>query len=420
MTTILSKSSPWRYATFGAMNLSQGLLCGLTFTSYFFLLTDLKLSAEQVGAAVAWARLPWACKLLWGPILDRYIGGAQGRRRPFIIAGQFLLGACVLALAGVPKNAEYLSVIATMMFLASAAGTLQNVALNGLCVDLVVQHELGRTNAIAWATKSVGVAIGGGALYAATDYLSWTTLLTVLGLVIWALTIVPLMVRERAPNEISANGMRRLELAELWRTFTIPRIWIAMLAALLIPLGYGLLSTPYSFLLRDELHWSKEIIGVLSGILDPLVGVAGSLTGGFLADRFGARRIMVTASIGMAVTIGTLAFFPDYWHSQGFMFTWYGVHFIVQYLFGAALLAFFMSLSNPAIGATHIGIYFSLNNLCYTFCDWGGGMLKENYGYVTTFAICAVVQIIVLIPLLWCDPRRVRERLLVPSTESKS
>lgn len=417
MTRYLSGSGWWRYATFGAMNLSQGLLCGLAFTSYFFLLTDLKLTPVQVGAAVAWARLPWAFKLLWGPILDRYVGGAQGRRRPFILAGQFLLGAFVLALAAVPKEAEWLGVIATLVFLASTAATLQNVAINGLCVDLVAQNELGRTNAVIWSTKSVGTAIGGGALYAATAYLPWSVLLTALALVIWALTIIPLLVRERPPGEISEHGTRRLEFAELRRTFSIPRMWVALLAALLVPLGYGLLSTPYQFLLRDHLQWSKEVIGLLTAMLDPAVGVAGSLTGGFLTDRFGARRIMVIASLGMAVTMGALALCPDCWQSQGFMFTWYGVHFIVQYLFGAGLLAFFMSLSNPAIGATHIGIYFALNNLCYTFCDWGGGKLLAEHGYVTTFAICAVVQVAVMLPLIWCDPQRVRAGFLLPRKE---
>ena len=203
-------------------------------------------------------------------------------------------------------------------------------------------------------------------------------------------------------------------------------MWIALLVAFLIPLGYGLLATPFQFLLRDHLQWSKEAIGFLTGVLDPLTGIVGAFTGGFLTDRFGARRILVFASIGMAVTMAALALGPDCWSSQGAMFTWYGVHFIVQYLFGAGMLAFFMSLSNPAIGATHIGIYFSLNNLCYTFCDWGGGSLLTRLsaelngsavpttdGYVYTFAICAVIQVVVLVPLIWCDPQRVRASFLV-------
>jgi PAT family beta-lactamase induction signal transducer AmpG len=410
MTVHLSRHPGWRYALFAAMNLAQGLLCGLAFTSYFYLLTDLKLPPEQVGAAIAWARLPWGFKLLWGPLLDRHIGGAAGRRRPFILAGQFLLGACVLVLAAVPKSADWLGVLSVVVFLASAAATLQNVAVNGLCVDLVEQRELGRTNAVSWASKSIGVAIGGGGFYAATTVVPWSALLVAMALVIWALTLVPLLVRERAPEDIPVDGLRRLEFAELRRTFAIPLVWLALATALLVPLGYGLLSTPFQFLLRDQLHWSEARIGLLTGIVDPLVGVAGSLTGGFLTDRFGARRIMAIASLGMAGSMAVLGWCPDCWQSPSFLFSWYGVHYLVQYLFGAALLAFFMSLSNPAIGATHIGIYFALNNLCYTFCDWAGGKLLATQGYPTTFLLCAVTQLVVLLPLLWCDPRRVRER----------
>lgn len=413
VTASLSHSAGWRYVTFGAMNLSQGLINGLAFTSYFFLLTDLKLPPEQVGAAVAWARLPWACKLIWGPFLDRYVGGRQGRRRPFILAGQFLLGACVLAMAAVPKSADHLAMLATMVFLANAAATLQNVAVNGLCVDLVAQNQLGRTNAVIWASKSIGVAIGGGAFYAMTTMVPWSVLLIIMALMIWGLTAIPLLIPERSPSEHANMIMRRLEFSEVRRTFAIPGVWLALAIAFVIPMGYGLLGTPLQYLLRDELKWSEGRIGLLTGAVDPLLGVLGSLTGGFLTDRLGARRILTIASLGMAGSMAVLGLCPDCWNSPTFMFAWYAVHFCMQYLFGAALLAFFMSLSNPAIGATHIGIYFSLNNLCYTFCDWGGGKLLALNGYSATFLICCLVQMVALAPLLMCEVRRVRERFRI-------
>lgn len=408
MATSLSQHVAWRYAAFGSLNLSQGLIIGFIATSYFYLLTDLKLPPEQVGLAVAWARLPWAFKLIWGPILDRYQGGRQGRRRPFIIAGQFLLGLCVLGMAVVPQTTDQLGVLATMIFLASAAATIQNVAVNGLCVDIVAQGELGRSNAVIWASKSLGVAVGGGGFYALTAYAPWSVLLVGMAVVIWALTLIPLLIPERAPGEVSATAGRRLDLIEMRRTFRLPMVWLAMAVALLIPLGYGLMGTPFSYLLRSDLGWSKGDIGLLTGLLDAVVGVAGSLTGGFLTDRFGARRIMTIAALGMAGSMAVLGCSPDWWHMQTFMFAWYLVHFAIQYLFGAALLAFFMSLCNPAIGATHIGIYFALNNLCYVFCDWFGGWLLTHNGYATTFLICALVQVVTLLPLAWCDPRRLR------------
>ena len=291
----------------------------------------------------------------------------------------------------------------------------RNVAINGLCVDLVAQNQLGRTNAVIWASKIIGAAIGGGAFYAMTTSVSWTTLLIIMAVAIWALTAIPLLIPERSPSERAISVMRRLELNEVRRTFSIPGVWLGLVIAFVIPMGYGLLGTPFQFLLRDELKWSEGSIGLLTAVIDPLMGVLGSLTGGFLTDRLGARRIITVASLGMAVAMGTLGLLPDYWHSSTFMFAWYAVHFCVQYLFGAALLAFFMSLSNPAIGATHIGIYFSLNNLCYTFCDWGGGKLLALNGYSVTFLICCLVQMVALAPLLMCEVRRVRERFLIGS-----
>jgi PAT family beta-lactamase induction signal transducer AmpG len=412
MTTTLSRSPGWRYAAFGSLNLSQGLIIGFIATSYFYLLTDLDLSAEQVGFAMAIARLPWAFKLIWGPLFDRYEVGAWGRRRPFILIGQFLLGLCVLGMAFVPQSVEHLGTLAVMTFLASMAATIQNIAVNGLCVDIVAQGELGRSNAVIWASKSLGVAIGGGGFYALTAHAPWSVLLVVMALVIWALTIIPLVIAERGPGEqLPANG-RRLDMGELRRTFRVPMVWLAMAIALSIPLGYGLMATPFSYLLRSDLGWSQGQIGLLTGVVDAVVGIAGSLTGGFLTDRFGARRIMTIAALGMAASMAALGSFPELWQIPACVFGWYIFHFAVQYLFGASLLAFFMALSNPAIGATHIGIYFALNNLCYSFCDWGGGWLKDHYGYSSTFLLCAAIQLVTLLPLVWCDPRSLRRAFL--------
>jgi predicted MFS family arabinose efflux permease len=255
-------------------------------------------------------------------------------------------------------------------------------------------------------------------------------------LTIWALTLVPLLVRERLPEELAARRGRRLDLQELARTFSAPAMWVALAAAVLVPLGYGLLATPFQFLLRDHLHWSKEAIGLLTSVVDPLVGIAGSLTGGFLADRFGARRVMVVASLLMAASMAVLGACPGSWTGGWFLYAWYAVHFIIQYLFGAGLLAFFMALANPAIGATHIGIFFALNNLCYTFCDWAGGALlawasragaagaagaaevPTTTGYAITFLVCAVAQVLVLLPLVACDPERIRSAYMAPAKES--
>lgn len=406
----LTECRSLRFATFGALNFSQGLPWGFIATGYFYLLTDLKLPPEQVGAAIAWARAPWTVKMVWGLVYDRFPGSRWGRRRPFIVGSQVLMGLTILALAFIPDPSKQLWLVSTLLFLASLFTTMQNVVTNGLGVDILGADERGRANAIMWAAKSVGVAVGGGGCYALSTKVGWPVLMVAMALVIWSITLLPLLVRERPADQPSPTGHRRLDWQELRRTFSFPTPKVALLVAFVIPMGYGLLGTPFQYLLRSKLAFSENKIGLLTGLVDACVGVSGSLLGGFLTDRFGARRIMTITSFGMVATMLWLAASTAWWPAYGFIVTWYAIHFTVQYMFGAALLSYFMSLSNPVVGATQLGLYFAINNLCYTLTDRWGGVLLTRFGYVNTFVICAAVQAVALISLAFCNPRIAEER----------
>ena len=114
--TTLAESRGWRLAAFGLLNLSQGLPWGFITAGYFYLLTDLKLPPEQVGGAIALARLPWAFKMVWGLVYDRFPGSRWGRRRPFIIASQALLGLAIGSLMFIPDPAKQLWLVSGVLF----------------------------------------------------------------------------------------------------------------------------------------------------------------------------------------------------------------------------------------------------------------------------------------------------------------
>lgn len=406
----LTESRALRFTTFGALNFSQGLPWGFIVTGYFYLLTDLKLPPEQVGAAIAWARAPWAFKMIWGLAYDRFPGSRWGRRRPFIIGSQVLMGLTILALAFISDPARQLWLVSTLLFLASLFTTMQNVVTNGLGVDILASGERGRANAIMWASKSVGVAVGGGGCYALSAHVGWPVLMVAMAVVIWAITLLPLLIRERPADQPSPTAGRRLNWHELRRTFTFSTPIVALVVAFVIPMGYGLLGTPFQYLLRDGLKYNENEIALLTGLLDAGLGVGGSLAGGFLTDRFGARKIMALTSLGMVGTMLWLAMSRAWWPSYPFIATWYVAHSTLQYMFGAAMLSFFMSLSNPVVGATQLGLYFAVNNFCYTLTDRWGGMLLSWIGYEKTFIACAAVQAAAMISLAFCNPRVAEER----------
>ena len=107
------------------------------------------------------AYLPWSFKIFAGPLLDGIGQTRWGRRRPFILAAEVVMGLSLLALYFVDP-VEQLSLISGLLFLHNSAAALQDVAVDALAVDILPEDERGRANSIMWAAKSLGVALGGG------------------------------------------------------------------------------------------------------------------------------------------------------------------------------------------------------------------------------------------------------------------
>jgi predicted MFS family arabinose efflux permease len=78
--------------------------------------------------------------------------------------------------------------------------------------------------------------------------------------------------------------------------------------------------------------------------------------------------------------------------------------------YSAAALGFFMTLSNPVVGATNFALYMAATNLAYRITAEAGGFLADKYGVAAMFGIAAVIQLVSIAILPFCDPRIAEER----------
>lgn len=408
----LSQSRLLRLITFGALYLAQGLPWGFIGTGYAVFLADQGLSNEAMGGAMALAYLPWSFKVLAGPFLDRVANTRFGRRRPFIIGAELLMGLSLLALVPIDP-AKNLALFSWVIFAHNVAAALQDVAVDGLAVDLLQDDERGRANSIMWASKSAGVALGGGGGLLLAKAWGWSGLFITLAIVLWAIMAIPILLRERTPEEqASPEAGGRLELSTLWRSFSFGLPWLGVAIGLIAPAGYALIGTPMLRLLRVDLALSEERIAFLAGTVDPLSGIAGALLGGFIADRIGLRRTM---ALGMTL-IGTLlavwALTPDRWGDWTWLVAWETAFQVSIYLYGAASLGFFMGMANPAIGATQFSLFMATTNLTYAWTGPVGGRIADDYGLVMLFGVAAAVQVAAIGLLPFADPEKARAHYL--------
>ena len=394
-----------RLVVLGALYFAQGIPWGFIAVGYVVFLADQGMSNTVVGDALAMAYLPWSFKFLAGPIIDRFPSRRFGRRRPYIVVAELLMGATLLALVTIDP-ARQLGIVGILLFAHNTFAAIQDVATDALAIDVLPLEERGKANSITWAAKSAGVVVGGGGGTLFAKHLGWPALFVAIALLIWMVMVLVIVVPERpAGADSEAAAEKRLNWGEIRRSFTFREPWIGIAIAALTPAGYALFAPIFTRMLRADLKQTEGTIALLSGTIDPVAGVAGALAGGLLADRFGARRVMGANMAIIAAALFVFAAAQRLWPSFAFLSTWLFVEKFAEGAYSAAFLAFSMTLSNPAIGATQFAIYMATTNLTYMWTSALGGRIADGWGIVATFAIAGLIQLVTIGLLPFCDPR---------------
>ena len=108
---VLANSPRLRYATGAMMYFAQGIPYGLLGITIPAWLASQGVSAGDIGSYLAVIVLPWAFKLITGPLMDRYQFLAMGKRRPWVLSAQLGMCLSLLALMLIENPAEQIGLL---------------------------------------------------------------------------------------------------------------------------------------------------------------------------------------------------------------------------------------------------------------------------------------------------------------------
>jgi MFS transporter, PAT family, beta-lactamase induction signal transducer AmpG len=413
----LVESRLTRFVVLAALYFAQGIPWGFVSVGYVVFLADNGADNTAVGNAIALAYVPWSFKFLAGPVIDRFPSLRFGRRRPYIVVAEFLMGAMLLLLLAIDPGKD-LGWVGVILFAHNTFAAIQDVATDALAIDVLPLDERGKANSFTWAAKSAGVVVGGGGGTVFAKYLGWPALFVAIAVLIWLVMVLVILVPERPRPRLTAPTYRgnldlgpppielkRLNLKEIVRSFTFRAPLIGIAIASLTPVGYALIQPVFTRLLRADLKLGEGPIALLSGTIDPVSSVVGALIGGVLADRFGPRRVMAGGMVIMATALFTFGAAQSLWPSFGFLSAYTIALKSAESAFSAAFFSLAMTLSNPAIGATQFALYMATTNLTYSWASALGGRIADAWGVAPAFLVAAVIQLVTIGLLPLCDPR---------------
>lgn len=370
-----------RFTLLGTLYFAQGLPFGFFVIALPVILRKAGYSLSAIGfVGIFFA--PWALKFVWAPYVDRMYWPRLGRRRSWILAMQ-LAGTVVLgAVAIVPGSDAIAALMAEMLVLNVIAAT-QDIATDGLAVELLPPHERGVANGLQVAAYRIGMIIGGGVLLGFSAELGHHGMFAIMA-VLTALASVPVLLTPEPPTTAtlpSAPSVHFTRLAGAWRILALVVIYKFGEAA-----AQGMLK-PF---LVDR-HLDLEDIAWISGTIGAGAGMAGALAGGYFVARLGRKRALIIFGFGQVVTVLGYAYLAFGAPSYTELYLWAGVEHFASGAATAALFTAMMDWSRPAASGTDYTVQASAVVIATGISGMLGGVSAQLVGYGAHFLIAAAL-----------------------------
>ncbi|HEX2685279.1 MAG TPA: MFS transporter [Kofleriaceae bacterium] len=384
-----------RFTLLGSLYFAQGLPFGFFVQAIPVILRSQGYSLEAIGLTSLLAA-PWALKFLWAPIVDRRWWPRIGRRRSWILAMQ-LAGVVVLtALAATPAADSIAALMAAMIVLNLIAAT-QDIATDGMAVDILPPSERGFANGLQVAGYRIGMIIGGGVLLGLHDHLgNRGTFAVMAGLTV--LSSVPVLgVREAAPTLSAAVT------SQLPHFLHRPGAWRLVALVFIYKFGEAFASGMLRPFLVDA-HLSPAEIGWMVGTIGSAAGMAGALAGGAAITRFGRRRTLIAFGLGQVASVAGYAYLALGMPSKTQLSLGCAFEHFASGTATAALFTCMMDWSRPETGGTDYTVQASAVVIAQGIAPAISGFSAETLGYAGHFtlgaALClaAVAVVVALFP----------------------
>ena len=157
----LGSSRRIRFFAFTSYYVAQGLPIGLVTVALPAWLAANGVGTGEVALFTSVSSLPWAFKLFAGPIMDRFRLPSMGSRRPWVMLAQTGLVISLLGLAVIGASPAELALLTTSCFIINSFAAVQDVAVDGMAIEVLPHSERGRANALMAFGQVSGFAASG-------------------------------------------------------------------------------------------------------------------------------------------------------------------------------------------------------------------------------------------------------------------
>lgn len=409
----LSENAVLRYLSFSALYLAQGIPEGLVIFGIPAWLAMNGKSPAEIGTLTAIALIPWSFKIVAAPLMDRFTWLPMGRRRPWIIFGQLGLVASFLSMAFIPDPLNNLTLLMVAAFSVSLFTIFQDIAVDGMAIDILPVDQQARANGLMWGSKTLGISASVAAGSFIINAYGFFYAISALSVIVLLIMIVPVFLRERPGEKImpwtkgeisEVSGKLQLHswkaiLKSLYQVFFLRVSLIMGIAVFSYSVGRGLLQTLLPVFTVQELGWTDSHYSQTFATVNLISGILGMFIAGALIDFFGKIRMMTIYLCFLIGIVLAMTFMKSYWQNDLFIYGFFAGFFILDTFITIAVFATAMQLCWKRISATQFTLFMAIANIGLAAGAKLLGPLTENlnweYVILTVVAFTGVMLVLI-------------------------
>ena len=374
---VLSQNKRLRLIVMTVFYFAQGLPIGLFLTAIAAWLAYNGASEGDVAAVIAFTFLPWSFKFFGAALMDRYTYLPMGRRRIWLIGAQglMLVGLAIAAVVG--PGVQQAALIGWLGFIIFCGSAMQDVAIDGMAVDILPDDEQGPASAFMFGGQALGIAggaAGGGLLLA-----SFGTTVTFLAFmpVIGAILVLAIVMRERpgekiapwtkgqsSPVSLAAHGTPWLRILAITLKSMIKRDSVIYLLSVAgARTVAGAFTAFWPVFATTEAGFDTSGYSSMIAIVGLIGSVACMVIGSVLNMTLGPKRASMLVFLGYALISLVYLVSPDL-AAIGYFFVALSLVWNMTDTLGSVCTnPLRMRLSDKRVAATQFTIYNSMGNL---------------------------------------------------------
>ena len=373
----LTQNTPLRYFNFMVLYIAQGIPEGMWLFGIPAWMAMNGKTPGEIGSFVAVCGLPWSFKIIVAPMMDRFFYLPMGRKRPWVLFGQLGLILSFLAMAFIPDPLNNLSLLMAAGFAVGFFGAFQDVATDGMAIDIIPQQQQARANGFMWGAKIMGTAASLAIGTWLLNQYGFRTALSMLSMVVVIIMLVPIFVRERPGEKLlpwtkgvpssnnhlpKANSWKEI-FTSLYKVFTLRYSLFFALFMFSATAAFNYLDTIMSIFAVKGLGWTNQEYANFYSTANFVGGIGGMFLGGILIDKFGKVRMLNIYILLLITLLSIFSFSKSAWTNSWFI-SGFMICFQILYVFtNIGMFAIAMQCCWKKVSATQFTLYMTISNI---------------------------------------------------------